>query len=638
MIQCKKWLVVFFVCMTCAVYAKESELVIQNDFIRCVVNNQDEDTGRFAIESVQGSLQPLIFGRPIPWTSYTTAYIDGNPILVGGVNKKIAKRMGSLFEYGRVVRQFKTADGGIQTDTQMGSILVSQKIIIIKNPYSGLRDVALIQYDITNQDNVVHQVGLRVMADTKLGSNDGAPFRIGRQAVESEMQFLGSAVQDFWQAFDTLVSPNVIAQGILSLPDQGVYPPQRVVLANWGTLADYPWECPYEEGRSFVRAGEDEKDTALALWWNPVPLGPSQTRTIKTLYGVGGLTLSKGALSLGIVAPSDVYATSQKDTLVVGYVSNTAAYDAKEVVATWGVPEGFDVTEGSLVASFNTMTPQRTRQLSIKIKPNGKAFGKRYLSLDVTSSTFDSHNISRPINILGAPDLKVSMDTLKQVDISHTDYFDVRVMVQNKGVLPIDTVAVELKTDKVSRIPVFESPVKQIFRLQPSEKKECHWKVQIQRYSQKDTTLTAVVSSLVTYPVSVSRNVGILPIEGDITLNMNVPNVSQGGPFYVSPMALYIDPSSDLNWVVSWDPEYVRYNRFTPDDWMVSQQDNRQEGLDNMVFKQYVLSRGAVKKRFGKLRFEAIKAGNTTICLKYGDKLILLPFNITSSSNEESAQ
>ena len=56
---------------------------LANEFIKLIVNHSDQDFGRFSLETTGGhpntSLddhQLLIFGRPIPWTSYTTIRIN----------------------------------------------------------------------------------------------------------------------------------------------------------------------------------------------------------------------------------------------------------------------------------------------------------------------------------------------------------------------------------------------------------------------------------------------------------------------------------------------------------------------------------------------------------------------------------
>ncbi len=78
------------------------------------------------------------------------------------------------------------------------------------------------------------------MLDTMCGSNDGAPFRVGSQAITTATALNGQEVPDYWQAFDSLSSPTVVCQS--SLRGGNITPPDKVVLADWGTLADDTWD------------------------------------------------------------------------------------------------------------------------------------------------------------------------------------------------------------------------------------------------------------------------------------------------------------------------------------------------------------------------------------------------------------
>ena len=54
--------------------------------------------------------QLLIYGRPTPWTSYTTIKIDGKNYIFGGPSKKTQRRTGKLTTFGEVVSQEKNAE------------------------------------------------------------------------------------------------------------------------------------------------------------------------------------------------------------------------------------------------------------------------------------------------------------------------------------------------------------------------------------------------------------------------------------------------------------------------------------------------------------------------------------------------
>ena len=141
---------------------------------------------------------------------------------------------------------------------------------------------------------------------------------MGYLTAASEKEIAEKDLFPFWQAFDDLPSPNIVAQGTLELREADIFPPDRVILANWGSLVDSPWDYSTQEGQGFIRAGETEKDTALALYWDPIKIPAQGKRTVRTLYGLGGLSLSSGALSLGLTAPAEYAVASRRELLIVG--------------------------------------------------------------------------------------------------------------------------------------------------------------------------------------------------------------------------------------------------------------------------------------------------------------------------------
>ena len=97
-------------------------------------------------------------------------------------------------------------------------------------------------------------------------------------------------------------------------------------MADWGSLADHAWDFTLVEGADFTRAGEDEQDTAVALYWNPASLAPGESRTYATLYGVGGISLGPAQLTLGLTAPAEVdYQYEDTRSFAVVCLSRTPA-------------------------------------------------------------------------------------------------------------------------------------------------------------------------------------------------------------------------------------------------------------------------------------------------------------------------
>ncbi|MGE4169424.1 MAG: hypothetical protein AB7F28_01740 [Candidatus Margulisiibacteriota bacterium] len=453
---------------------------VGNEFIKIVVNDGVQDKGRFAVETTGGDPenpaddnQSLIFGRPVPWTSYTTVVVDGQPYVFGGINTKLAKRAGRKVLFGDVISQVQT-DDAILTTCKFGAVTVIQKLTFSRNPATQVKDTALISYEMINNDDKPHTLGVRIMLDTKLGSNDAAPFRIGELACDSETAFEKNQLVEYWQTFDSLANPTIIAQGTLSQPSEGVSPPDHVFLVNWGTLADEPWEFDVVPGRSFQRAGETENDTALALYWDPVTVAPSGKRTVRTLYGLGGLSLTAGPLSLGLTSPAETYVSATDSFLIVGYVYNSGGFDSQNTVVTFDIPKGFKVVSGSLRQSLGTLKAGQTRQIPLRIAPNNPEAGKYTIGFTVTSTTLDPNSLKRPFEVVGPPTLKTVV-TLPTTIGLETGYVTVNVSVLNPSNFTVSPVSITLEPPSGLELPFFEPKTKVIPVLQRGDFININW-------------------------------------------------------------------------------------------------------------------------------------------------------------------
>src|SRR5690625_5051426 len=125
----------------------------------------------------------------------------------------------------------------------------------MRSSTTGLLDTVRIEYSVINTSDSPVDVGLRMMIDTMLGANDGAPFRVGELAITTDTAFAAEEqIPEFWQAFESLTDPKLTAQGNFKGPD--LTTPDRVYLSNWGAMADGPWDFDFQPGRDFTRLGE----------------------------------------------------------------------------------------------------------------------------------------------------------------------------------------------------------------------------------------------------------------------------------------------------------------------------------------------------------------------------------------------
>jgi hypothetical protein len=529
--------------LSAQVPADAKTMRVENEFIQIIVNNQTLDKGRFSIETTKGDPentmddnQPLIFGRPMPWTSYTTISVDGQSVIFGGENKKIQKRSGQQSSFSQVTQQ-ERSDTGIQTTaTITRNIQAVQSLRFFRNPSTKVNDSVLISYTITNTDTVPHDVGLRIMLDTKLGNNDGAPLRMGALAVSAEKEVSKKDLFPFWQAFDNLPSPNIVAQGTLDLREADISPPDRVVLANWGSLVDSPWEYTTQEGRSFIRAGETEKDTALALYWNPVTVPPKGTRTIRTLYGLGGLSLSSGALSLGFTAPAEYTLASRREILLVGYVSNASGFDAQDTEVSFILPRGFSAVGGKRSFALGTLKRDETRQIPLRIIPDDTAeAGTQTLTFSVKSATLESNQIQRKIDIFAPPKAG------SQLKLSHTWVSPTEVEIQvdltlkNNNSVPVQNLVATLKPNSSATLPGYDFAVKNIPLIPPQSNQAINWRLRVSGNVLPRNPSVSVTVVTPGYPTeSLQGSVQITTPPSKLSVQLSRNDIQPGStPFYL---------------------------------------------------------------------------------------------------------
>ena len=529
-------------------------LRLENEFISIILNNEEQDKGRFAIETTLGDPkhqeddnQSLIYGRPIPWTSFTTVKVDGKPYIFGNVSKKQQRRSGTSLNFSPLTHQSKT-DSTLLSDTVIDGVRVMQRLSFARNPSSQVKDTAMIAYELVNETQETKSVGIRLMLDTKLGLNDGAPLRIGIDEVVAEKSFSQNKLSDYWQTFDNLASPNIIAQGTFSLPEQGVTPPDEIFLVNWGTLADNPWDFIHIAGRPFIRDGELEKDTALALYWNPIQLAPGETRRVRTLYGLGAVSVSPGELSLGISAPAEIPLTSDKEVLVMGYVHNAGGYDSYDTKASFIIPKGMSFTNGIYAIDIGVLHAGETRQLPAKLRLNRHITpGKKVIKLQVSSSTFDANTAERTIRIPGAPKLESSIQAPTLHHLSTGRFVPINVRLHNPNTYTLGPIDVSLSSLLNLKTPSIEAPKKTLKVLKPNATTTINWMLELSDTSQAQSDFEVTVKSALTSKKSMSHSLRILPEVsasdllvsprnpqvGDyitVTLNLSPEHLKSSGP------------------------------------------------------------------------------------------------------------
>lgn len=302
-----------------------------NDYLAIQVGSD----GRFnsgATGIVTGSSFNISFAWPnSPWSSFTTVRVDGADYIYGnGDGCPLVQPPTDL------------PDLVNESVAECAGVRITQTLQIVNGTSTGRPDTGMYKYTVSNLDAVPHDVGVRVMVDTMLNSNDGAPFRVpGVGDVTTEMDFTGAAIPDYWQAFYDLTNPDIVAQG--TLRGGGATTPDRFALTTWPGINSTTWDYTVTPGNPVTG------DSAATVWWNPVALAPGETRDFVTYYGLGTVS---GTAALSITGPVNLTNAgsdwSPNPFTVTAYVANNTDAAMTDVPLTLTLPAGLELSPGEV--------------------------------------------------------------------------------------------------------------------------------------------------------------------------------------------------------------------------------------------------------------------------------------------------
>lgn len=547
---------------------------MKNDFIEVVVNTSDDATGRFAVLTTGGDPERtdddnnfLIYGLGKPVTSYTTIRIDKTNYVFGG---QTSKRAGLTGNYGKVVTPPVQRQDGIYTAYLYGDVLVEQILDLTFSTTTGQPDTAAISYVVTNQGFATRDIGLRIVLDTMLGNNDGAPFRVRDMAVVSDTMFAGDDIPAFVQAFDDLLKPAVMAQGNISGPE--VSRPTRVYFTNWGSLADGVWDFNFQPGRDFTRTGEFDLDSAMALYWDQEPLRPGESRRYVTHYGLGGISIAQGFLSLGLSSVNKVeMAVNPVPFDVVGYIQNTGDGIAHEVVAKLLLPEGLKLVTSTNEKFLGKLQPGESTQVVWKVVPTGKAFGSMKMSMEVDAANVELNTVSRNIEVTTPAKLGLSLSgptRLNAVEEKiYPEIFEVSGTIKNDGGSTAYNVALSLDT-KNFKLAEGESKTKFLLSLPPNSSQSVTWKIStlpepgsMYPSGKESVTLTAE-STNAEIPNQKELDIQLPNLEPKLWMRSVYPEprvIADNLVLYIDLMATNITGLKDFKIELSYNPKILQF-------------------------------------------------------------------------------
>jgi hypothetical protein len=558
-------------CSQAAERPNDRVAAIENEFIRIRVNAGPAEAGRFAVDTTGGDPsrsaddgKVLIYGSREPWTSYTTVIVDGTSYVFGGPSER---RAGHGTPAANLTAPPRASADRIDASARVGDIEISQELTFARSPTTRVKDAALITYQVTNRGGRPDAVGLRVVLDTMLGSNDGAPLRAGDRAISTATQLAGSELPDYWQAFDSLAQPAVISQGTLRAP--GLTPPDRVAMVDWGTLADAPWDFAFPTGAGFTRKGEEAQDTAVALYWDPVPLKPGETRAYATMYGIGGVSLSPAQLSLGLTAPAEVdfQYDEPKPFSVIAYLENSGGFASRGTKLALELSEGLEIADGPGVVAVGLLQSGQTRQAVWRVVPNGKATGALQISATATSENLEPNRVTRDIVVNSPPQLSVKLNAPARLSVTADNRyspnpFQVSGEIANRGAQVARSLAAALTLPEGLALAGEAEATRLAERVDPGKSVAFTWSVRATGLPTCELPITLKATAAGARPAS-GRCVVLVPrLTPELRVHpaaQSVPLLTDGQPTMV-PVAVKLVPARDFTGArvsLSYDPNVI---------------------------------------------------------------------------------
>jgi pimeloyl-ACP methyl ester carboxylesterase len=332
--------------------------------------------GRFTLGDDKGN--NLLYGHPSPSTSFTTVRIDNRDFPNRNSNSWVVS----------------VAPPTMQNDVYTGRWLINGNIEIVQtlslvSGSDGPQSNCEIRYTLINRDTRAHTVGLRLLLDTQLGSNDGAPFRVpGVGDVTTDREWLRPNIPPFFEAFDNLQAPRVFSIGTL-IGDNAIIP-DRLVATGWSQSVNTTWDYRISSGQDFTN------DSAILLYWDPVTLQPGESREIVTYYGSGRAEVDRlPPIATRIAFPQSMIlfnGTAQNNPFALNvYLSNTISgvnVAARNTQTILRIPDGLEIANNASLTQIVGDIPVRAeRQVTYFVTVKPTTTGRQDFFLDISLGT-----------------------------------------------------------------------------------------------------------------------------------------------------------------------------------------------------------------------------------------------------------
>jgi len=271
-------------------------------------------------------------------------------------------------------------------------IKVSQFVQIVPGSQSGHLDTCIIRYTVENKGKNSHKIGLRMMLDTFIGSEDGVPFVVpGTDGFVTKFtEFNQKDMPDFIEAmqFQNLDAPGVIAHlGLkgFQLPDCEPEPLYKLYLGENPGSKEFGYDA--EASDLAIKKGTDGSrftDSVAFLYWNERDTNPGEVREFVFSYGLGEISKPDGS-SGGKLSVTTGGNTNAGKTFTLTALVKDATKGQAVIIA---LPEGVNLASGETKEKTIVEVDKATQMSQVSWRVSASKAG--VYSLKVASGQFSS--------------------------------------------------------------------------------------------------------------------------------------------------------------------------------------------------------------------------------------------------------
>jgi len=333
-----------------------------------VVVSSCRNIGTFSVGGYyKGSWQKLTYFYPKSWEgTFFSVQVDGKTYS-NSANPSTVR-----LDAGNMMDPYVTSPPHKNGSSIVTCWMLPEKVEITER-FTLLENGTVIQITIVNRNSRKVAVGARLLLDTMLGENDGAPIYVpGSGLASNETEYRESAMNfGYWKAYDRAENATVAASCVIE--GEGLTYPDKMIIADWKKSMYTAWEYKVNPSRSILG------DSSVLLYYNPTILSPSEARTISTVYKNGGPVVSFANKTIGIadIVPTNVnkdYLPGEPVTLSVDVISKEAVNGTDMSISVFD--DGGNVLYSQNV-SIGSMRADRIYSTNITFAaPRGSGYGK----------------------------------------------------------------------------------------------------------------------------------------------------------------------------------------------------------------------------------------------------------------------